>query len=105
MPRSLISRESTSITRPERIEPATSMARHSRVYLKAFLIRKLIEEGSRYRLTDTQRRKHQRWLHEFESTQGASSDDFYNPYFGGGNPLHLGLCSGLGGGDDRLFYA
>ncbi|MCG3171653.1 MAG: hypothetical protein CALGDGBN_03294 [Pseudomonadales bacterium] len=75
------------------------------VYLKAFLIRKLINEGSRYRLTDVQLKKHQRWLHEFESTQGAFSDDFYNPYFGGGNPLHLGLCSGLGGGEDKLFYA
>jgi len=63
------------------------------VYLKAFLIRQMLNEKDKYSLSKSTRNEWQCWLDNFELHYGYKQSivaEFHNPYFGGNNPLHLG---------------
>lgn len=63
-------------------------------YLKAFLIRSMLNSASRYELTTESRNAWKRTLNNFirnHEEQNRGRESFYNPFFGGDNPLHLGL--------------
>jgi hypothetical protein len=66
------------------------------ILLKAFLIRQMLNEKNKYELTGDERDHYNQWLSYFEEVHilyqfGESIPYPPNPYFGGNNPLHLGL--------------
>jgi hypothetical protein len=64
------------------------------VYLTAFLIRRLLFEYHKYLIERSERDEWERRLSSFECQthhQWVESGRPPNPYYGGGNPLHLGL--------------
>jgi hypothetical protein len=77
-------------------------------YLKGFLIRKMLMQSKKYPLDDNARKHWQVWLDKFEQENkevNGKEPSFYNPYFGGSNPLHLGFILQEDDGDnqDNLF--
>lgn len=76
-------------------------------YLKAFLIRTMLGDRQKYPLEREERSYWDDWLIQFERASiDISRPDFRgpNPYFGGNNPLHLGLILSRVSGD-KLFTA
>lgn len=78
-------------------------------FLKAFLTRSMLMDEQKYSLEQGERRQYESWLNQFErayNPMGQSSPEHlpYNPYFGGNNPLHLGVILS-GQGRDRLIKA
>jgi hypothetical protein len=64
------------------------------IYLTAFLIRRMLSENHKYRLERSERDNWEQRLSNFECQthpQWVESGRLPNPYYGGGNPLHLGL--------------
>ncbi len=61
------------------------------VYLVAFLIRHLLNTADKQSLDRTQRCSYEEHLQIFESRYKETGMTFPNPYFGGSNPLHLGI--------------
>lgn len=74
------------------------------VYLKAFLIRKLLSDQREDDRNQARRDALERWLKQFEAIYSPFAAHFHNPYFGGGNPLHLGLILHGRNGEQPLFY-
>ncbi len=75
------------------------------IYLKAFLVRQMLQKKEKYLLDQKIRVKWEDWLCEFEAGYAhaeASVKPHPNPYFGGSNPLHLGI--GSEDDQDRLVY-
>ena len=74
------------------------------IYLTAFLNRRLLAEHGKYQLEDTERNSLEQRLNSFECQtrhKWVESGKPPNPYYGGCNPLHLGLTlTGIRG--DRL---
>ena len=65
------------------------------IYLKAFLVRHMLQDGEKYPMDQPKREKWDEWLKGIEdhlSCPSIASQQPPNPYFGGRNPLHLGLA-------------
>ena len=74
------------------------------MYLSAFLIHRLMREHNKYRIEQAERVGWEQRLNNFEChtrQQWIESGKPPNPYYGGGNPLHLGLILS-GENEDRL---
>lgn len=65
------------------------------IYLKAFLARHMLQDIEKYPMEQSVREKWEEWLkgvEEHRSYPSTASYQLPNPYFGGSNPLHLGLA-------------
>ncbi|GAC26711.1 hypothetical protein GMES_4445 [Paraglaciecola mesophila KMM 241] len=75
-------------------------------YLKAFLITKMLKQIDKYPKKSAEREKWVAWLDDFKRENAENNKGkpvFYNPYFGGTNPLHLGgVFNGSGRDQDNL---
>jgi len=76
-------------------------------FFRAFLIRSMLMDKEKYTLADKERLHYEAWLNQFERTYNPmgqfGSEHFpYNPYFGGNNPLHLGLILSAHDGDKLI---
>ncbi|WP_300521772.1 hypothetical protein [Alcanivorax sp.] len=70
-------------------------SREQFIYLKAFLVRHMLQDGEKYPMDQPKREKWDEWLKGIEdhlSCPSIASQQLPNPYFGGRNPLHLGLA-------------
>ncbi|MDN3651345.1 hypothetical protein QWY77_00910 [Thalassotalea ponticola] len=63
------------------------------VYLKAFLVRQMLLQSDKYKLSSQDKVYWENYLERFEKKYSHKQSTFKNPnpYFGGNNPLHLGL--------------
>jgi hypothetical protein len=64
------------------------------IYLKAFLVRHMLQDRENYPPDQKMGARWEEWLCEFEANYAhaeGSGRPLPNPYFGGSNPLHLGL--------------
>ena len=70
------------------------------IYLKAFLVRHMLQDREEYSIDQQTVARWEEWLCEFE-TDYADAEGV-GRHFGGNNPLHLGL--GPGNEQERLVY-
>lgn len=65
------------------------------IYLKAFLVRHMLKDREKYPMDQQIHGKWDKWLkgiETFHSCLSTAAHPLPNPYFGGSNPLHLGLA-------------
>jgi len=74
-------------------------------FLVAFFIRHLICGNTTQRFDPARRNEYEIHLRSFEAAHESFDTDFPNPYFGGSNPLHLGMILSGTFKDEVLVYS